>query len=782
MKRLATFLLILTALFSMLLCLNSCKPQPDGPDVENPPQPEVPMVDIIKGGETQYDVVRSEKSGGKDGDTLAAIKLRRLIAEATGSKIDIMDDWDKDDESKLYEILVGRTNRPETAQLPETLARDEFVIIFTGKKILIDGGSSVALDRAVDYFLTTYLGYNVEDGTFAKSDLAIPEGLDYKGSFDYPSVVYLIGDIKVLGGTDHSSTNHNDIVRLIASLQGRMNKNAKENDLYMYWTSDPQDKFWLDYISGEGKLLSGCVQENLTTWSAFWDVFGPYIKEAGLVVWDPNAPATANVAATVCSVDGYLPVRYNADSNSLYQWLVEHDVPVKLDLTNKFTGEGTIPDINKPSTGSIKCDPYIWALEKYMDKCNPGMIAYVLDGASCVPGNYIYEHASDPSPASNQLFSHDYYIYNECFFIDLTCVTEEAPCDDPDQPLGTDAETLHLILRTMQERNNGKMIRFMGFPPWYMKYTTHNNMGTVLKPTELEWAFVEVISQYNCVKEADAAHPAWMTNASVYCQYQSTVDEYVNNEPDESYVFEDDVRYFTIYMGDYDSSAWLKQHIPGFFRDSMRGEEYPLMWGFNPNLSDRVPMIFDYVYENLGHDFIVTGDSGAGYVIPSALPELDTWTEFNMPYMAKFDLDIVGFIINGNNKMTQEIFEAYAKIAPIGSFHNDSSKKLTILDGETVYLHLMNGIDPTDTSGKDDKGNPAPTVYDKMYDYAKNTGNNFSAYRTVVRSPGEVITCIQNFIEYANAKDDGYTYVYVDPYTLFELALESGQGTHIYSE
>jgi hypothetical protein len=257
-----------------------------------------------------------------------------------------------------------------------------------------------------------------------------------------------------------------------------------------------------------------------------------------------------------------------------------------------------------------------------------------------------------------------------------------------------------------------------------------------------------------------------MTNASVYCQYESTVDEYVNNEPDESYVFEDNVRYFTIYMGDYDSSAWLKQHIPGFFRDPLRGKEYPLMWGFNPNLSDRVPMIFDYVYENLGYDYIVTGDSGAGYVIPSALPELDTWTEFNLPYMAKFDMDIVGFIINGNNKMTNEIFKAYAKIAPVGSFHNDSSKKLTILDGETVYLHLMNGINPTDAG-----------CSDAIYNYAANTGNNFSAYRTVCYSPSQVANAVNAFIEYANAKNDGYTYKCVDPYTLFDLVLQSGQGT-----
>ena len=99
------------------------------------------------------------------------------------------------------------------------------------------------------------------------------------------------------------------------------------------------------------------------------------------------------------------------------------------------------------------------------------------------------------------------------------------------------------------------------------------------------------------------------------------------------------------------------------------------MWGFNPNLGDRVPMVFDYIYENLTeNDYIVTGDSGAGYVIPAMLPNIDLWVEYNEPYLDKYDMDIVGFIINGTNKMTDKEFAAYAKIAPIGSFHNRSEE------------------------------------------------------------------------------------------------------------
>jgi hypothetical protein len=129
--------------------------------------------------------------------------------------------------------------------------------------------------------------------------------------------------------------------------------------------------------------------------------------------------------------------------------------------------------------------------------------------------------------------------------------------------------------------------------------------------------------------------------------------------------------------------------------------------------------------------------------------------------------------------MTMDIYEAYAKIAPVGSFHNDSSQKLTIFNDETVFMHLMNGIDADKINEKDKDGR---TVFDKMYEYINHTGNNFSAYRTVVKTPNDIVRCVEGFIEYANAKDDGYTYVYVDPYTLFDLVLQSGQGTHVYPD
>lgn len=584
-------------------------------------------------------------------------------------------------------------------------------------------------------------------------------------SFAVPAKIYLIENIQSIDGSGNIE-DYNDIVRFCSCLQGQLNKNAKKNGYYVYQMFDSQDRFWLDYLRGRGKLLDGSEIVKIQNMDELWEVFGDEIARRGMIVWDPDVPATANAASTICSVDGCLPVRFDPDVNSLYTWLLRKGVEQKTDsMVGKFLGKlGTnIPDTTVPSTGSKKCDAYLWALALYGDRVNSEMIAYTLDGASQVESNPIYRAAQGKTPDWNQLYSHDYLVMNGCFFFDLTCNDEETPCDDPTQPLGTDAATLRRILQFFYDKNNGKMGKLMGFPPWYTKYTTFLGHGAK-EPTVLEWEFVEVISGYNFVKEADAAHPAWMTNGSVYSQYESD-RSYRNTKVTVTEQFDRRTRYFTIYMGDYDSSAWLKEYVPKFFRDSGRGK-YPLMWAFNPNLGDRVPMAFDYVYEHLTpNDILVTGDSGAGYVIPSMLPDMDAWVAYNEPYTQKYDMDIVGFIINGNNRMTPREFSAYAKIAPVGSFHNDHTQKLTVWNDRTVFMHLMNGINPNDAD-----------VARDMYGYAAATGNNFSAYRTVCNSPSEINSAIEEFLQYAASKSDGYTYKYVDPYTLFDLVLQSGQG------
>lgn len=746
--------------------------QPDTPEEPNEPEePAQVMIDIIKDGKTNFRIVRSDLASGDDPRRIGAMDLKKIIKNATGCDIEITTDWTPDEDGNAFEIIIGQCERPVCELTPKDLARDEFIVLLSGNKILIDGGSDAALTAAIKYVATTYFGYNKETGEYTKNEWIIPETLNLKETFEYPAEIYLIQNIKGINGFT-SNEDYNDIVRLYTTLQGRLNKNAKENGFYVYQMFDSTDKFWLDYISGDGKMLEGGERISLDSWNALWNAFGNYIIDAGMVVWDPNVPATANVASTICSVDGYLPVRYDDSEDSLYTWLRNHGVSIEVDLYGVFTGKkGTkIWDTDIDSTGSIKCDPYLWALEKYGDRVNPEMVAYTLDGASQVASNPIYQKAAvATTPDSNQLYSHDYYIYHECFFVDLTCKSDEAPCDDPNQPLGSDAKTLGTILGYFQNRNNGKFGKLMGFPPWYMKYTVFNNWGTSGE-VALEWAFVAFITGYDFIKEADAWNPSWMTNASVYCQYEMTTEKFENNEVTVEEEFDENVRYFTMYIGDYDSSAWLKLMVPDCFESNQRGQ-IPMMWAFNPNLSDRVPMIFDYIYENkTENDYFVTGDSGAGYVFPSRLHDLDKWVDYNMPYLEKFDMDIVGFIID-DRKLSLSIMEAYAQITPLGGFVN-TGDYLTVLNGETIFLRMWGAIQ---------SGDNTDATREQMYKELVNSGTNFAAYRTIRQYTPGLVSFVNDFIAYANAKNDGYTYKYVDMYTLFDLILQSGQGKYVYS-
>lgn len=567
-----------------------------------------------------------------------------------------------------------------------------------------------------------------------------------------------------------------DAARLICSLQGLINRDYETNgNILVYVINDHLDDFWLDYIMGEGKSFHHLALKDLNSFEEFLEIFREIICSCGMILWDENVPATANVAATVCGLEGYLPVKYDENDDSLYNQLKKAGVPEKQSLVGLFGKDGSID----MGSGSAKCDAYLWAMDKYFDRCSSRYIAYVLDGASCSRTSPCYNPQSPSNVFSNCIYNHDYYIARRCFFFDLTCYDKEAPIDDPNQRLGTDRETFIKILRRRYDRANGEIGQLLGFPPWWMKYTKDSGTGGVIA-TVLEWDCVCLGSAFNLAKEADAAHPCSMPNASAYCNYKSHVKEYRWPRPKERLKFDKNTKYFTIYGGDYDSAAWLRNHVCNFFSHENARGSLPINWAFNPNLSERAPMVFDYVYENMtDNDFFVAGDSGAGYVIPYGLtaecdyrenpPAIFEWAEYSKPYYERFDYDITGFIINGNETVTNEIMAAFNRISPKGSFHNSLKRPLTVYNG-TPYLHLQNEV-----SGKPDRIEASlPVMYEYMSDYMGKF--NFSGYRTVCDSPDETKQLVERFIAYAKEHDPRFEYKYVDIHTFFDLVLQSGQG------
>ncbi|MDD2361515.1 MAG: GxGYxYP family putative glycoside hydrolase [Oscillospiraceae bacterium] len=564
-----------------------------------------------------------------------------------------------------------------------------------------------------------------------------------------------------------------DQFTFVTSLQGSINRNNPS--IFTEWDMEV-DRFWFDYITGAGKPFNGVKRNIIGTFEKFVDTFLNEIKQRGLVVWDKNVPSTSNVAATACSVDGYLPVRYETDSKSVYQMLTkEYNIPVKLNLVGKFTGNGTIPDTNRQSSSSTKCDAYIWAIEKYMDKTSDEYMAYYLDAATWGSDT---KNPSYSNFRNTGLPNRDYAVARKAFFFDLSSWGDEKPCDDPNQPLGTDLKTLKEILQRQYNKSGGKKItQISGYTPWQIKYTTWQNKGKH-DGVPTEWELTEIISAYNCVLDADSADYSQLSNASFYMHYPLK-NSYTNSKPlVANPVNNKNKKYVYIYMGDYDSAAWLTKFVPKMFTDKNRGK-IPLAWPFNPNLSKRVPMVFDYVYENkTTRDFFTSGDSGAGYLNPSLLlagqrqhsnnpSGMDAWISWNKTFYNKFDLSITGFLLNGSNNIPDEVFDAYLQFSPNGIMVNRSVDKYS----PRVYKGMPLVINALDIA-HDNKSiqKPAGTLNenavntaDRILSQISSTSTNTYAFRTILCTP----TFMYEVYKKVRAKNSNVEFV--DPYTFFEM-------------
>lgn len=600
-----------------------------------------------------------------------------------------------------------------------------------------------------------------------------------------PKTIYVIG----FKGDAHEN-------RLIASLQGLINRAFGMDDdhtVLVNFALDGSDKFWMSEMTSKGVFTQlNSKKKIVSSMDAFYETFANQLKYCGMVTWDGGVPATSNVAATICGVDGYLPV---LKGSSIETKLAGMGVEEKISLFNKFTGElGTkIPDTEQDSSGSAKNDAYRWALEKYMDRCSAYYVGYILDGGVTIPDNYWSQRNY---AQFNCIENFDYLIARQAFCFDLNPNPNDVVCDDPSQPAGTDHETFIMILQKRYERAKGAMGQMMGFPPWWIKYTVDTPGDTghngKLGGPQLEWLFCEYITSYNMAMEADAAHPCSMSNGSFMYKYRVTATEFKNTDTKEEdmLTFDSNKRYFTMYVGDYDSSAWMKNYLANFWRDSARGT-LPLMWAFNPNLSNRIPVVWEYIYATKSDkDYIVAGE-GAGYTMPGYFIEnretgelrdasegWDVWIEYSKKYYQLFDIDITGFIINSQSGSLEvkginpEIMTQYNKLSPVGSFTNASSSRkqaLALQDG-VPYVYLYNEIpfnaDPQDT-----------TAFEGMYNYDRGSmgAYNFSAYRTVVQAPSTIKEVVEAYTSYATNKS-GKEYVYVDPYNFFSLVRQSGQG------
>jgi len=575
-----------------------------------------------------------------------------------------------------------------------------------------------------------------------------------------------------------------DTAHLVASLQGIVNRDAPV--LFVRFMPDPDD-FWFDSFFEEGGWLAGRRVERIESLEKLLETFAAKIH--GVVVYDERVWATSNLASTIAGVEDRVCLRRDEDPGSIYGRVFASDLSFTKDIlalfnedgSPMFTGSGTIPGTALASTGSAKCDAYLWLKERYLDtgKCSPNYMAYYIDAY----------WLTDPlvSNFSNAtLTNHDFFIANRAFFFDLHVWEEESPVDDPGQKPGTDVATLRQILRSMYNHAGGRIFQIGGFTPWAWKYTNHGKAGSQHGGVDTEWKYAQIISAYNGIMDADALGYSGMANASFYRHYPLK-DRYPQNpKPTRETLIERGLiqtggtvapkTYVCFYMGDYDSAAWLNIHVPRWWRDPAHGETL-CTWAFNPNLDRRAPHALDYARTHQSrNDWFMFGDSGAGYLNPGQLIEragesdplpdgLDAWVAHNRPYAECYDLSITGFIIDGHSPgMGERGMDAYLRFSPDGIVGQK-------IPSQGLYRDTM-----PYTRMKVDLGGSPGDAANTIAGMAGINGPKFLFVRTILQSPSWHKETMAKTVEFAPNVE------FLDPYSFFlllkthELNNEKGIG------
>ncbi len=170
-KKAAALLLLLTMVLPMAVsCSNGAKKKEAKQFVLFDPA-----------GESNYTLVRSENASGVIVDS--AKQINRVMQEKFGKTFDIKSDWVKRGEeipTDTPEILIGETNRPESAEAKKAIGDASYIIkAFENGRVAIIGLDDATTSSAVQYFIKTFVEGSADGKITLSSDFVFsPDASD----------------------------------------------------------------------------------------------------------------------------------------------------------------------------------------------------------------------------------------------------------------------------------------------------------------------------------------------------------------------------------------------------------------------------------------------------------------------------------------------------------------------------------------------------------------------------------------------------------------------------
>lgn len=564
-------------------------------------------------------------------------------------------------------------------------------------------------------------------------------------------VVCLMGDTQALNTENKGAVMENTIytyelkqhgtpaaydeAMAVACLQGIINRDGPR--LYLLSSANVKPAYWLEKMTQTGKWLAGRKQVPVSNLDELVKLAGDQVK--GVVIWDPEVPASINVATTIAGVkEGVVLSPEMAD-----KYLKEWGLPVLDDLRGRFTGS---------ETGSSKNDAYLWAVREYLAKglCSSHLLC-------------LYEDAAKvrDSGGAGYVVTRDWAIWNRSFVFDLSPWGDEAPKDDPEQTLGTDLATYHMVLQEILNQSAGKhMTEMAGFFSFW-KYSNIEGYASKHEPVPTEWETVYLISPYNCYQNTVASD---CFNQSFHSQAPFT--KLTQSRPKPRDVVEKKA-YLCILMADYDSATPLYDFMPRFWDDPERGK-IPLAWGINPNLIETYPDVISYLYSTATENDHFTADaSAAGYFNPNRVkPEyLPLFTRHNRHFFQQTDMTIAPMVLDWDQP-TAGVKDAFVQFSPDGfaTIVDDMHKT----GGKLPEPHVWKGMAVTELINNTCNFSSPKQTADAMFSAIKDRGNTqpgFYFFRIVWTPPKSVIESL----EVLRTEHPDLNFEVVDPYNFFGL-------------
>ena len=283
-----------------------------------PPKPEA-SIDLVSGGVTAYTVVRSSIASSKA--TNISVKLKNAIEEISDG-VRIKEDYllgnAKPDE---FEILLGNTNREESAEVLAKIKYHDFKIELIGSKIVIAAHNDDSLADAVDYFIENILNL------CANGELKFSTTQEYKYDHSYPAENLTIGGVHIseynivvakIPETWVKNTS-NLLVETIRDATGVvlpivkdseeptaneivLGKTTREESIRLYEKTYGDKEYAID-VTGNRITLAGAGDE-FTMRKAVMDL-GTTITEGGAIVSKTAVAESKVVLTTACFSDSH---------------------------------------------------------------------------------------------------------------------------------------------------------------------------------------------------------------------------------------------------------------------------------------------------------------------------------------------------------------------------------------------------------------------------------------------------------------------------------------------